>query len=283
MFALRRDVYLVSLLSWSSSPWSNGSKACQLIDLSNAGRVRKKKCDENPIHCHNCRRLQIECVWPASKSFGASTKGIDPSLSDEHDNEAPRSLSRPVPNTKYGELRTSVEPSDISDEATSEQGPSLLSRSWTTYIGERHNERLTTAPSPSLMGFVAGREFYKSPFFEFMRAVFVPQLIMPTYDHRFIEVFTSRSLGEAFRFPYFMDALLACSGSEILIDDDFHRNLAEMYYFKALRGLRTHLSGASVSQRAEIHVLRTILLLCMYEVSPPYIFLVPSPTSGSPE
>lgn len=231
--------------------------------------MRKKKCDENPSYCHNCRRLRIECVWPASKSFGVSARGIDLNLGDEHDNEALLSLSRPVPNPKYGELRTSMELSDTNDEAASEQGPlALRSRSRTIFNRERQNsERHTTDPSPSSLRIVTRRESHKSPFFEFMRAVFLPQLIMPTYDHGFIERFASQSLGEAFRFPYFMDALLACSGSEIMISDDFHRNLAEMYYFKALRGLRTHLSGASVSHRPEIQVLRTILLLCMYEVS----------------
>jgi hypothetical protein len=101
-----------------------------------------------------------------------------------------------------------------------------------------------------------------------MRAVFVPQLVMPTPDLRFQEHFTNHSLQMALHIPFFMDALLACSGAEFHVKDVFHRRLADSYYFKALSGLRSSLSANPVSQQAEIIALRTILLLCMYEVSP---------------
>lgn len=101
--------------------------------------------------------------------------------------------------------------------------------------------------------------------FDHMRSIFVPQLIRPTNDSKYVNDFTANSLQLAFHLPFFMDALLACSGAEIKTNSSLQRRAAESHYIKALAGLRSHLANYN-QQQAEVVILRTIMLLCIYEV-----------------
>ena len=182
--------------------------------------------------------MKINCIWPHSKQhFGPPTE-----KREKHD----VSLSAPA-----------------ADEPV--HGRSTCDDSWPqSHMLAKHEEQVANVPSFLL---VSDLKFLKSPFFGFMKDVFAPQLVMPTDDIGFVDIFTNQTLNTAFETPHLMQALLACSASEAPTTGTFLARVADVHYFKALSGLRSSLAEDEISQTSEITALRTILLLCMYEVS----------------
>ena len=108
-----------------------------------------------------------------------------------------------------------------------------------------------------------------APLFDFLRAVFLPQLIRPMAHNTVIKSATDESLMLALRTPFYMHALLACCGAEIPVDDvcsQVHfQKLARMHYVKAIAGLRESLDSGMVDA-GNAAIIRTSLTLCIYEV-----------------
>ncbi|EXJ65996.1 uncharacterized protein A1O5_10973 [Cladophialophora psammophila CBS 110553] len=120
--------------------------------------------------------------------------------------------------------------------------------------------------SPQLTSVASHTKIHSPPLFDFMRTVFVPQLVRPATDSQYIKDFTSGSLQLAHSTPFFMDALLACSAAEIKENDAFHRRRAESTTSKLSQGMRASLAQDD-SPLAEIIALRTVLMLYIYEAS----------------
>ncbi|EXJ81172.1 hypothetical protein A1O3_07462 [Capronia epimyces CBS 606.96] len=129
---------------------------------------------------------------------------------------------------------------------------------------------LALVPSPSIAPVLTDLDSRNVPLFDFMRRVFVPHLVRPVTDRRYVDGFISQSLQLACEVPFFMNALMACSGAEFPTDNDRHRKVGESYYTKALAGLRAHLAR-DYSQQTETVALRAIFLLCIYERSRLYL------------
>lgn len=121
--------------------------------------------------------------------------------------------------------------------------------------------------APQLGSAFSSTEVNSAPLLDYMRLVFVPQLVRPAMGKRYAEDFTRGSLQLASNFPFFTDALLACSAAEVKENDIFHLQLAESYYLKAVGGMRTYLATTSASLLTEIIALRTVMILCVFEVS----------------
>ncbi|KAI1613025.1 hypothetical protein EDD36DRAFT_419180 [Exophiala viscosa] len=129
-----------------------------------------------------------------------------------------------------------------------------------------HGGSASLIRSPHSTPLVEGLSSGSVPLFDFMRRVFVPHLVRPASDPRFIEGYTSQSLQLAWNVPFLMHALMACSGVEFPGDTGSNRKMSESYYTKALGGFREHLAQDH-SQQSEAIALRTIFILIIYEVS----------------
>ncbi|KIY04196.1 uncharacterized protein Z520_00889 [Fonsecaea multimorphosa CBS 102226] len=220
-------------------------------------RQRKKKCDENPVVCHNCVRRKIDCIWPAKPD---STSNV-PSPS------AGLSITPESAHSDRDGLRTT---GDEDEKIYPYISPTSASLSPVSAIrgvegddGDDDDE-LPLVVSPQLTTFSLNTRIHSPPLFDYMRRVFVPQLVRPATDGQYIKDFTSGSLQVANHIPFFMEALLACSAAEIKENDPFHRTLAETHYIKAIGGMRAYLAQDQ-SPLAEIIALRTVLVLCIYE------------------
>lgn len=106
------------------------------------------------------------------------------------------------------------------------------------------------------------------PLFDFLRTVFLPQLIRPTAQRTLIDFFSHESLAMALRAPFFMHALLACSGAEILVEGTHiqahFQRLADSHYAKAVAGLRANLDTNQMESNGTT-ILRTVIMLCIFE------------------
>ncbi|OAP62658.1 hypothetical protein AYL99_01885 [Fonsecaea erecta] len=214
-------------------------------------RKRKKKCDENPIICQNCARRKIDCVWPAQANSRVNVPS--PSV-DGH------SASSPVPSLTIDHDHTGFYATE--DENVSPPSTSLSPGSAIHNVDD--DDDLPLVVSPQLTTISSVTKIHSPPVFDYMRMVFVPQLVRPATDGQYIHDFTSGSLQVANSIPFFMDALLACSAAEIRENDPLHRRIAEAHYINAIGGMRTYLAQEN-SPVAEIIALRTVLILCIYE------------------
>lgn len=107
-----------------------------------------------------------------------------------------------------------------------------------------------------------------SVLFDFMRHVFIPQLIRPASDQPNLQSLMRDCIQLGLRQPFFLSALLACSGAEMRENERVYRPLAEMYYAAAVTGLRNFLVN-EFSEDTEVTALRTTIFLLIYEVSRP--------------
>lgn len=105
-----------------------------------------------------------------------------------------------------------------------------------------------------------------STLFDFMRHVFIPQLIRTASHQPNLRQLTQNSIQLGLRQPFFLSALLACSGAEMRENEDVYRPLAEMYYAAAITGLRNFLDR-DFSEDTDVTALRTTIFLLIYEVS----------------
>ncbi|EAW14966.1 Zn(II)2Cys6 transcription factor [Aspergillus clavatus NRRL 1] len=105
--------------------------------------------------------------------------------------------------------------------------------------------------------------------FDYLQTVFLPQLIHPLAHGTFNEMVNREGLGLAFQHPFCMHALLACSAAEIPVENPQYRRMGQVYYAKAVAGLRLSLERSEPSDRW-IVTLWTVLLLCIYERSKPH-------------
>lgn len=101
--------------------------------------------------------------------------------------------------------------------------------------------------------------------FEFLKAIFLPQLIRPTATCRVIQLFSGESLAMATQEPACMHALLACSGAEIPTQTSSIQSLARYHYTKAVAALRDSLAQGEMTHRWLV-IMHTVLMLCIYEV-----------------
>ncbi|KAH0847646.1 hypothetical protein AYO21_02924 [Fonsecaea monophora] len=226
-------------------------------------RQRKKKCDEHRGVCHNCARRKTDCVWPAKLNSQPNKQSPSEVQSDAPSNTGltPESVDNDndglhiVPNEDR-QLCTSISLSSNSHSPTS---PVLAIDDL-----DKANHEFPLVVFPQLRAITSSSKIYSPPVFDYMRMVFVPQLVRPATDGQYIRDFTSGSLQVANYIPVFMDALLACSAAEIKENDPFHLRIAESHYVNAVRGMRTYLAEDDSAQ-AEIIALRTVLILCIYE------------------
>ncbi|KAB8230235.1 Zn(II)2Cys6 transcription factor [Aspergillus alliaceus] len=237
-------------------------------------RKRKKKCDETPGTCSNCARRWLPCEWPVN-AHGTqkypTTACPSPNRGDQS-GRAPQRLGNDWHVVHYdftadcaaGSLGTGNEilrltcasPSSHSDRTLTmhNSAPVIL-----------HSTPWTMHPSPAVTPASA-------PLFEFLKAVFLRQLVRPLAHDTVIESAFQESLALATRTPFYMHSLLACCGTEIPVDDidtqEHFQKLARVHYVKAIAGLRESLdSGMSDVQNTAI--IRTSLMLCIYERSKP--------------
>ena len=86
-----------------------------------------------------------------------------------------------------------------------------------------------------------------------------------------VNFFIQEGLQTALNISCLMHALLACCGAEFPVDDHDmrYRQLAEVHYAKAVAGLRADLDSGCPGDQG-ISLLRTVIMLCIYEVCLPH-------------
>ncbi|KIW33279.1 uncharacterized protein PV07_00139 [Cladophialophora immunda] len=224
-------------------------------------RQRKKKCDEHPGVCQNCAKRKIDCIWPAKPN----SRSNEPSPSARGQDASPSpSLATESVDNNNAELQAIGDADEQVYTYFSPSSASLSPGSVIRGVDNNDNDELPLIVSPQLTAFSSNTKIHSPPLFDYMRMVFVPQLVRPATDRQYIDDFTSGSLQVANNIPFFMDALLACSAAEIKRDDPFHRRMAETHYINAVGGMRAYLARDD-SPLAEIIALRTVLILCIYE------------------
>ncbi|KAE8382002.1 hypothetical protein BDV26DRAFT_288977 [Aspergillus bertholletiae] len=243
-------------------------------------RKRKKKCDETPGTCSNCARRWLSCEWPANLC-----------RNQKHSRQ-----ERPAPSK--ARLETSARPSidawHINQHEFTVDFVASTSPSWDTEgdsdvllsptnpntpSSQNDYTMATRSDAPSLLNHVSSLSYLSpainpasAPLFDFLRAVFLPQLIRPMAHDAVIKSVTDESLMLALRTPFYMHALLACCGAEIPVDDMYSvmhfEKLARMHYVKAMAGLRESLDRGML-EAENTAIIRTSLILCIYERSKP--------------
>lgn len=103
------------------------------------------------------------------------------------------------------------------------------------------------------------------PLFDFLKSVFVPQLIRPAASQNVSDALSEATMALALEKPFCMHALLACCGAEIPSDQPCFRQLAQCHYASAVTGLRKNLADGSLRNQFVVTML-TIMMLCIYEV-----------------
>ncbi|KAK1144095.1 hypothetical protein N8T08_005757 [Aspergillus melleus] len=237
-------------------------------------RTRKKKCDEKDRPCGNCKRMHLPCHWPGEKRAGQDDVEYSTAAAGAH-------TRRPKLQQKPGLEMIQFKVADLDCSGTSESCFSWSPKVVATSTPESANAELqdvqacilTIAPPVSLT-YPNAITADSIPLFDFLRSVFLPQLIRPTAQRALIDLFSNESLTMALRVPFFMHALLACCGAEILVEgrhlQTHFQRLAELHYAKAVAGLRASLHTDSLENDCTV-VLRTVIMLCIYERSKPYL------------
>ncbi|KAI9041845.1 uncharacterized protein KD926_006390 [Aspergillus affinis] len=216
----------------------------------------------------------LPCHWPGDKRAGQDDLEYSTAVSGAH-------ARRPKlqPNTDLKVIQ--FNPVDIDQSSTSELrsswSPKVVAtstpESWNAELGDVQAYIPTIAPPLSSI-YSDAITSDSIPLFDFLRAVFLPQLIRPTAQRTLIDLFSNESLAIALRVPFFMHALLACCGAEILVEgrhiQTHYQQLAERHYTKAVAGLRANLD-TNLTDRDGTVVLQTVIMLCIYERSKPYL------------
>ncbi|OGM44995.1 hypothetical protein ABOM_005796 [Aspergillus bombycis] len=243
-------------------------------------RKRKKKCDETPGTCSNCARRWLSCEWPANLCGNQKqTRSEHRSTSKAHSEHSPQASINEWHVNQHG-IVVDYAPSDSPSWDTEGGSDGLLSPTNTTTPSSQNDYTMTTHNSPpSILNYISPLICLSpaitpasAPLFEFLRAVFLPQLIRPMAHDAVIRSAANNSLTLALRTPFYMHALLACCGAEIPVDDIYSQThfqkLARMHYVKAIAGLRESLDSG-MFDAANTAIIRTSLILCIYERSKP--------------
>ncbi|KAE8406503.1 fungal-specific transcription factor domain-containing protein [Aspergillus pseudonomiae] len=243
-------------------------------------RKRKKKCDETPGTCSNCARRWLSCEWPADLC------GNPKQTRSEHRSASKaRSEHSPQPSINEWHVKQHGLEADYAASASpswdTEGGSDVfLSPTNTDTPSSQNDYTMTTQSShSSILNYISpllclspAITSDSAPLFEFLRAVFLPQLIRPMALDTVIRAAADDSLTLALRTPFYMHSLLACCGAEIPVDDVYSQvhfqKLASMHYVKAISGLRESLDSG-MFDAANTAIIRTSMMLCIYERSKP--------------
>ncbi|KAE8143609.1 hypothetical protein BDV38DRAFT_885 [Aspergillus pseudotamarii] len=243
-------------------------------------RKRKKKCDETPGTCSNCARRWLSCEWPTNlRENPKHTRREHPSSTKAHLEHSPQRSTNEWHASRHvfvADYTAGASPS-WDTEGESEGFPSP--RESNTPNSQNDYMMTPYSSSPSILNYTSPLICLSpaitpasAPLFDFLRAVFLPQLIRPMAHNSVIKCATGESLMLALHTPFYMHALLACCGAEIPVDDmcsQVHfQKLARMHYVKAIAGLRESLDSGIVDA-GNAAIIRTSLILCIYERSKP--------------
>ncbi|KAB8216341.1 fungal-specific transcription factor domain-containing protein [Aspergillus novoparasiticus] len=243
-------------------------------------RKRKKKCDETPGTCSNCARRWLSCEWPANLRGNQKHTGPEQlSPSKTHSEKSPPLLINEWHSTQYAFVANYAPSASPSWDTEGESD--LLPSPMESNTSSSEDDFMMAFPSspPSSLNYISPSFCLSpaitpasAPLFDFLRAVFLPQLIRPMAHDTVIKSAADESLIMALRTPFYMHALLACCGAEIPVDDmcsQVHfQKLARMHYVKAIAGLRESLDSGILNAE-NTAIIRTSLMLCIYERSKP--------------
>ncbi|KAL4862816.1 fungal-specific transcription factor domain-containing protein [Aspergillus spectabilis] len=208
-------------------------------------RRRRKKCDERRDTCENCARRWLTCIWPSPTATAASDD-IQPDFSMPMLSPSPagspsiESIGIRVADTKRGLSNVTHEPTTV----------------------------------PSYAGVIP---LASGSIFDLLRTKWLRQLIRPLASGLLIESYHQESMAMAMSTPFYMHSLLACCGAEYPVDDVNAREhfwrLSRKHYVRAITGLREALRASEPKLHRQA-ILRTVLMLCIFERSKPW------PSSG---
>jgi hypothetical protein len=138
-------------------------------------------------------------------------------------------------------------------------------------VEDYHPGPLDLPHEPTTVFFYAGViSPASSSLFDLLRTKWLRQLIRPLASGLLIESYHQESMAMAMSTPFYMHSLLACCGAEYPVDDVNAREhfwqLSRKHYVRAITGLREAL-GASEPKIHKQAILRTVLMLCIFEVS----------------
>ncbi|KIW87921.1 uncharacterized protein Z519_11506 [Cladophialophora bantiana CBS 173.52] len=167
-------------------------------------RRRKKKCDEHLVVCRNCVKRNVDCIWPLNPN--SKSKDSGPSLSLVENGASP-TLSLVVEpcsrDTCYG-----IEDGEGWGFADLSTPSAPFSPTSDDHGVDDEEDELSLVLVPQLTSVASRTKIHSPLLFDFMRTVFVPQLVRPATDSQYIKDFTSGSLQLAYNTPFFMEALL---------------------------------------------------------------------------
>lgn len=246
------------VLRVSTQGCEDKEKFVLLLLTIKAGRQQKKKCDETPGTCKACSKRRIRCIWRSDDDVSENASPSNTASFTEADETVSQS---PFSSSGLSSAEDWDSASAVWEAVSSgHPSPSLV----TSNAVVRANRSVTALPLTSnVQSFTALPD---ALLFDHARYIFVPQLIRPDVTKSFAEKYASESLQLAYNVPFFMNAVLACSGAELRADSPYHRRLAEAHYTDAVTGLRKYLGGQNRPQ-IEALALRTVMLLCIFEVS----------------
>ncbi|KAF7592266.1 hypothetical protein BBP40_000468 [Aspergillus hancockii] len=243
-------------------------------------RRRKKKCDETPGTCSNCARRWLSCEWPGFIHSSRQPQNIEVPKPDETPPPgiSPQSSGDEWQSTQYNYTGDSAANAyslcDNAQNSDLQPSPSncTSSSSYSGHTITTHGTQLFLGHTPPTMYFPSDITSASTPLFEFLRTVFLRQLIRPMAHDAVIESAAQESLMLAFRTPFYMHSLLACCGAEIPVQDlhaqVYFQKLGRVHYVKAIVGLRESLDNGRLDVN-NTAIIRTSLMLCIYERSKP--------------